>query len=270
MNGSVGWYRRDFTLPADAFASYVPKADRHWIIRFESVNYRATVWLNGREIGTHAGAYVPWELDLNGLRSGVNRLIVRVDNRRTAADLPPGPGGRWWNYGGILREVYLRAVQPADLSQVGPDAPYVPKLRRRHRRAGADPERDRRAAEGDADRRVRGKPLRFGSATLAPHGTWTARASVRIPHPSLWAPGHPKLYTSTLTLSDSRGRRLGGYFTYSGIRTIQVVGGRLELNGRFLNLRGVDLHEQTLQTGAAMTPAQDARLMAGYSNSAPP
>ena len=118
MNGYVGWYRRDFTLPAGAFASYVPKASRQWIIRFESVNYRATVWLNGREIGSHAGAYLPWELDLTGLRSGVNRLVVRVDNRRTAGDLPPGPGGQWWNYGGILREVYLRAVQTADLSQV--------------------------------------------------------------------------------------------------------------------------------------------------------
>ena len=85
MNGYVGWYRRDFTLPANAFARYVRKADRHWIIRFESVNYRATVWLNGRKIGTHAGAYLPFEFDLKGLRSGVNRLIVRVDNRRTEA-----------------------------------------------------------------------------------------------------------------------------------------------------------------------------------------
>lgn len=59
MNGYVGWYRRDFTLPAHAFARYVPRADRHWIIRFESVNYRATVWLNGREIGSHAGGYLP-------------------------------------------------------------------------------------------------------------------------------------------------------------------------------------------------------------------
>jgi len=105
MNGYVGWYRRDFTLPAHAFANYVAKADRHWIIRFESVNYRATVWLNGREIGSHAGAYLPFEFDLGNLRPGVNQLIVRVDNRRTPADLPPGPGGQWWNYGGILREV---------------------------------------------------------------------------------------------------------------------------------------------------------------------
>jgi beta-glucuronidase len=262
MNGYVGWYRRDLTLPAGAFASYVPKSGRHWIIRFESVNYRATVWLNGREIGSHVGAYLPWELDLTGLRSGVNRLVLRVDNRRTAADLPPGPGGQWWNYGGILREVYLRAVQTADLSQV--------QIRTLHPcpKCDADIEeqvlvrnvtgaRQKMALTGNYG----GRRISFGSATIAAHGTWTAHGSVRIPHPSLWAPGHPKLYAATLTLSDSRGRRLQGYFTSSGIRTIAVKDGRLELNGRFLNLRGVNLHEQTLQTGAAMTPAQDAQLM---------
>ena len=262
MNGSVGWYRRDFTLPAGAFARYVPRASRHWIIRSESVNYRATVWLNGREIGTHTGAYVPWELDLTGLRGGVNRLIVRVDNQRTAADLPPGPGGQWWNYGGILREVYLRAVQTADLSRVTIQtldacpkcaADIVEQVLVRN----VTGSRQKVTLTGLYGRRR----IRFGSATIAPHGTWTAQGSVKVPHPSLWAPGHPKLYTATLTLSDSRGRRLGGYFTYSGIRTIKVVGGRLELNGRFLNLRGVNLHEQTLQTGAAMTPAQDGQMM---------
>ena len=262
MNGYVAWYRRDFTLPAGAFASYVPQSARHWIIRFESVNYDATVWLNGHELGTHAGAYLPFELDLKYLRKGVNRLIVRVDNQRTGADFPPGPGGQWWNYGGLLREVYLRAVQTADLEQVQV-RPILPCPRCT---ATIDEQVLVRNVTGARQRvTLRGAfgraKLNFGSATLTPHGTWTARATVKIRHPSLWAPGHPKLYAATLTLSDSRGRTLGGYFTYSGIRSIKVVGGRLELNGRLLNLRGVNLHEQTLQTGAAMTPAQTGQLM---------
>ncbi|HTU87368.1 MAG TPA: glycoside hydrolase family 2 TIM barrel-domain containing protein [Solirubrobacteraceae bacterium] len=262
MNGYVGWYRRDFTLPAGAFDSYVPSSGRHWIIRFESVNYRATVWLNGHEIGSHAGAQVPFEFDLSYLHKGVNRLIVRVDNERTAADLPPGPGGQWFNYGGILREVYLRSVQDADLQRVvirtlHPCPKCAATIQEQVLVRNVTGSRQRvslRGAYGHA-------PIDFGSATIAPHGTWTANASTKVPHPSLWAPGHPKLYAATLTLSDSHGRRLGGYFTYSGIRTIKVVDGRLQLNGRFLNLRGVDLHEQTLQTGAAMDPAQIAQLM---------
>jgi beta-glucuronidase len=263
MNGYVGWYRRDFTLPAGAFSGYVPKANRHWIIRFESVNYRATVWLNGHELGSHAGGYVPFEIDLSDLRQGVNRLIVRVDNRRTAADLPPGPGGQWWNYGGILREVYLRAVQTADLSQVQIqtlhpcprcDATIREQVLVRNM-TGARQKVSLGGTYGPAR-------LDFGSATIAPGATWTANATTHVPHPSLWAPGHPKLYAATLALSDSHGRRLGAYFTWSGIRTITVTAdGRLELNGRLLNLRGVNLHEQTLQAGAALSVAQTAQLV---------
>ena len=118
MAGWVGWYRKDFTLPTHAFSRSVPRAARHWVIRFDSVNYRATVWLNGRKLGAHAGAYLPFEFDLKGLRPGVNRLIIRVDNRRTPTDIPPGPSGGWWNYGGILSYVFLRAVQRVDVSQV--------------------------------------------------------------------------------------------------------------------------------------------------------
>ncbi len=262
MTGSVGWYRRDFTLPHGAFASYVKARDRHWIIRFESVNYYATIWLNGRQIGSHAGAYVPFELDLSGLHAGVNRLVVRVDDRRTPEDFPPGPSGLWWNYGGILREVYLRSVQRADLAQV-----QVRPLLRCPRCAAT-------ISEQALVRNVTGSPqsvrldgsygtgrLHFGAATIAPHATWTARAQVQIAHPRLWSPTDPALYRATLTLADSRGKRLGGYVTESGVRSITVSrGGQLELNGRLLHLRGVALHEQSLETGAALSPAQLRRL----------
>lgn len=263
MDGYVGWYRRDFTLPAGAFPKYVRKRDEHWIINFQSVNYAATVWLNGRRIGSHAGAYLPFEFDLTGLRTGVNRLVVRVDNRRTAADFPPGPGGQWWNYGGLLEEVYLRAVARADISQVQ----VRPLLRCPTCAATIDEQALIRNVTGAPQTvRLRGRygrvPLDFGSATIAPHATWTAVATATIAHPSLWAPGHPKLYRATLALSDAKGKSLGGYVDYSGIRSIVVTpGGRLELNGRPLKLRGFNLHEQTLATGAALSVAQMRRMI---------
>src|SRR3954470_7635608 len=95
MAGSVGWYRRDFHVPAK------PTGAR-WIVRFESVNYRATVFLNGVQIGEHEGASIPFELALPNLQDGVNRLVIRVDSRRDRTSLPPGPNGGWWHYGGIL------------------------------------------------------------------------------------------------------------------------------------------------------------------------
>ena len=53
MNGSIGWYRKDFELPSKSAAL-------DWAMRFESVNYRSDVWLNGRKLGSHRGAYLPF------------------------------------------------------------------------------------------------------------------------------------------------------------------------------------------------------------------
>ena len=262
-SGYVGWYRRDFTLPAHAFASYVPASARQWIIRFESVNYRATVWLNGRLVGSHTGAYLPFEFDLHP-RPGINQLIVRVDDRRGQSDLPP-VGNTWWNYGGLLREVYLRTAQRADvgLVQVRPVLPCptcaatIQEQAQIRNVTGTTQTVSLRGFFGNL-------ALNFGRARIPPHGTWTAHAQVLVDRPQLWAPGHPSLYRATLSLTDPAGRALGGYTTYSGIRSIQVTSdGRLRLNGRLLNLRGAFIHEQNYLTGAALSPAQLAALM-GY------
>jgi len=266
FTGYVGWYRKDFYVPAGA-------AGEQWIVRFESVNYSAEVWLNGHLIGTHVGAFLPFELDLTGLKlRGVNRLIVRVDNRLTAGDLPPGPYGSegsaavggWWNYGGILGDVYLRPVRQANLEQVivRPELPCPACA------ATVDEQALVTNVTGAPIRvRLRGsfgtRAVDFGAATIAAGATWTARAQVRVPHPRLWAPGSPALYRASLALSGSSGQQLAGYVTYSGIRSIKVTaGGLLELNGRRLSLRGVGLQESNLQTGGALSPAQIEQLIA--------
>ena len=120
MAGSVVWYRKDFKLPDNDKALA-------WKVLFESVRYRADVYLNGRLLNSHDGGYVPFEVKLDGLKPGkVNRLVVRVDNRRQPTDLPPSrvtitgaPSGGWWNYGGLLGDVYLRRINRLDFGTVG-------------------------------------------------------------------------------------------------------------------------------------------------------
>jgi beta-glucuronidase len=263
MAGSIGWYRRDFTLPANAFPRYVPARFRSWIVRFESVNYDATIWLNGRQVGHHDGAYLPFELDLKGIHGGVNTLVVRVDDRRTASSLPPGPGGGWWNFGGIQREVYLRAVSRADISmaRVRPILP-CPTCAATVQEQATITNPTTKPQTVMLQGTYGGHKLNFGGHTLAPGGTWVAHASTRLPAPHLWAPDSPYLYHANLNLSDSHGRHLEGYFTDSGVRSITVApDGSLLLNGRRLNLRGVNLHEQNIMTGAALSPSQLSSLI---------
>jgi beta-glucuronidase len=265
MAGDIAWYRKDFRLPSNSSAL-------SWIVRFQNVRYHARVWLNGREIGMHKGAYLPWELKLSNLRRGVNRLVLRVDNRRFEDDLPPFqfdetdelPAGGWWNYGGMLGEAYLRRVNKIDMEEVEvrPTLPSGPagaarvdwriKLRNHSRRS----------------QRVRvlgnygGQRINLGTKRVAAGGTSEARGRMTVRSPQLWSPPDPKLYDVKITADAGDAamgrrraaplRRVADYSLKSGIRQFEVVGGRLRLNGEPTNMRGVFLHEDDHVKGSAI------------------
>lgn len=267
--GSVAWYRKDFRLPARDRALA-------WIARFESANYRATVWLNGRQVGQHVSGYVPFELDLpNVARGGVNRLVVRVDNRRPAADpvgapgeVPHPPGG-WWNYGGLLREVSLREVDRVDVGQVqvqtALDCP-------------------RCAAEITARATVRNlsnatqtvtltgrfgrAPIDLGEQAIPARQQRVFEGGIVVRRPKLWSPARPSLYSVRLAATAAQGRRrptqAAGYSLRTGVRTLEVSGsGQLLLNRNVVvHFRGVALHEDTLTRGPVMTREDRERIVA--------
>jgi beta-galactosidase/beta-glucuronidase len=256
--GTVAWFRKDFRVPDRA-------ADAKWIFRFESVNYRATLWLNGKPIGSNVGSYLPFEVRGKSIRRrGVNRLVVRVDGRRQKYDIPPlsqresgAFEGGWWNYTGILREVYLRKVTNLDFESV-----FVRPTLRKPRGAARVFFEARVANVSSHGRRARilgsfgGKSVRFVAHRVPGRGVRTFRARVRIRNPRLWWPDRPRLYTARLTMLDG-GRSVQRYTVRTGIRTFRVNRlGRVELNGRELNLRGASLHEDHPFLGAAIGKKQ--------------
>jgi len=262
--GNVGRYRKDFRLPNSSRANA-------WIVRFESVNYRTRVYLNGSEIGRNEGAYLPFEVRLPARLlkwGGSNRLEVRVDSRRTEDDLPPmgyslsrgTPTGGWWNYGGILREVYLRRVAHTDFStvQVLPDLPCrtcdaTVLVRAVVRNLDATPQSVRvTGTYGD-------EAFSAGTRTVAPGDTQVFVKRVPVSNPELWSPEDPNLYAVKLTA------RIGAtvaqtWETSSGIRSVKVVNGRLHLNGNPLNWRGFGLHEDSLDEGFAIDNADRQQI----------
>jgi beta-glucuronidase len=254
MKGTIGWYRKDFTLP-DARASL------SWVLRFESINYRARVWLNGRPVGRHKGAYVPFELPLSKVRRrGTNRLVVRIDNRRFPTDFPPsglnsqgGPTGGWWNYGGIIREVYLRKVDTVDFKQV--------RVRPVLACGTCDARIDTRVTLRNATARPQrvtvkgsygGRSMNLGSVTVAGRGVRAATSSLTLRDPKLWSPLRPHLYSVKISLYIGS-RRVGAYDLKSGVRSIKVGGdGLLYLNGQRVSIRGVGYHEDVKERGFAL------------------
>jgi beta-glucuronidase len=256
--GGVWWYRKDFDLPRGG-------ADASWVLRFESVNYRATVWLNGHRIGGHQGGYLPFEMLAPHLRrDDVNILVVRVDSRRGELDVPNvdrRKGGRyvggWWNYAGILREVYLRRVDRLDFTNVSarpalpcPTCPATVQVRAIVGNYGKLP------ANAVVEGRIGSQTIGFKPGTIPGGGYALFTSGVRIEKPRLWSPATPNLYRIVLRVRID-GRLVQRYTLHTGIRSIQVThDGRLLLNGAPVSLRGAGMHEDDTQRGAALGPAE--------------
>lgn len=78
------WYARSFEVPGDWCAGDL-------LLNFGAVNYAASVWVNGHEVGHNRGGHVPFQFDIAPyVRAGVNRLTVRVEDSQD----PKQPRGK--------------------------------------------------------------------------------------------------------------------------------------------------------------------------------
>ena len=106
-----------------------------------------------------------------------------------------------------------------------------------------------------------GREVNLGSANVGAHDFATFSKRITVKNPRLWAPGSPTLYTARFAarVGDTK---VAGWQLKTGIRKIQVIGGKLYLNGRPLNLRGVGLHEDDPTVGFAVDNARRAQYIA--------
>jgi beta-galactosidase/beta-glucuronidase len=110
----VVWYRRAIEIP-------LGERDRRWLVHFGAVDYRASVWLNGKLAVTHEGGHSSFTADITDLLDPMRetqQLVVRAED--DAADLTqprgkqywkPDPGEIWYHRTtGIWLPVWLESV----------------------------------------------------------------------------------------------------------------------------------------------------------------
>jgi len=270
----VAWYRRVFETdgqPVGRSGGQEQAPDRPfaYILHFGAVDYFATVWLNGRQVGEHEGGYLPFELDVtDALRlSGPNELVVRVIDPANDADFLPDftfaeiPHGKqsWYGpIGGIWQSVYLerRSVQHLTRLRVTPDVPGEQARIDVALSAAAERPLGLWLNVTDPEGMVRRHRFVVGSGRNAEELT------VPIPAPMLWDTTTPHLYQVEAVLldgSDDRARALDQLGTQFGMRTIATSStGHLLLNGRVLYLRGA--LDQDYYPELIYTPFGDAEL----------
>jgi len=116
------WYRTSFTLTNAA-------ADKTYFLYFEGVGSYATVWLNGKLVGQHAGGRTTFTLEISKylLKNKPNILAVKADHPEKIQDLPWVCGGASDEVGfsegsqpmGIFRPVHLIITDPVRIEPFG-------------------------------------------------------------------------------------------------------------------------------------------------------
>lgn len=87
LRAHYGWvvYQRSFALPARLVEG------QRVMMRFDAATHAADVYLNGQQLGSHFGGFLPFEFDVTSLLcAGENLLTVAVDNRISSSTLPVG------------------------------------------------------------------------------------------------------------------------------------------------------------------------------------
>jgi beta-glucuronidase len=200
-----------------------------------------------------------------------NLLAVRVYRRpwyrpgvtgpeaiSSRTELPHKPVD-YWPYAGITRGVFLEATAQVTVSKLITSA--------RHGRLvaaavvfnhGDGPARRRLILDPGAS--TGGTPVSRDVA-LASGEAGVVSADLSIPGARPWSPADPRLYRLTARLqadgsvaggAEENGRSADNLAVRYGMRTVEVAGARLCLNGEPVFLKGLNWHEETPERGRTM------------------
>ena len=237
-NNTVGSYRTRFVVPPDW-------QGRLTYLHFAGVDSAFYVWVNGRKVGYHEDSRTPAEFDVTKfVHPGANQLAVEVYRFSDGSYLEDQD---FWRMSGIYRDVWLISRGRSHIRdfeiRTSLDAAYRDATVRvstdvvwNDPGAGSvvldvfDPDGNR----ADTQRILPvDQPVDF---------------KITIPNARKWTAETPSLYKLFLTLKSPSGAVLETIPASFGIRTVEIAGGKILINGRPVLFKGVNRHEHSPDT----------------------
>ena len=217
----IVWFRKAFDI--------TKQANKRYFLYFGAVNYEAIVYLNGEYLGRHKGGFTPFNFEVTDkLQKGLNKVVVKVDNKRSRDEVPT-INTDWWNYGGITRDVLL--IEEAETFIIDYSIALAAE----------------KTTEVNGWIQLDGKdkttpvslaiPALNKEVTVIPDEKGYARFSMNA-KPDLWSPDDPKLYhvkfsTVEKTMEDQ-----------IAFRQLGTDGNKILINGKPTFLKGICTHEE--------------------------
>ena len=242
------WFKKSFQA--------TPMKDIRTLLYFGAVNYDCHVYVNGKKAGHHIGGFTPFNFDVTALlKEGENVVIVKVDNKRHAEDVPTQIFD-WWNYGGITREVRLVKVNPIYLEDYNLQLTKADvKAKQREITFSA------RLNKAEAGHKVVVfiPELKLEQQlTTDTEGKVSGTLKINAKKLALWSPASPKLYRVDISLNNS---------TISdeiGFRTIETRDKQILLNGQPIFLKGISIHNEKPNGGGRANSTEDAHTLLSW------
>lgn len=254
----MAWYLRDDVYVPDSWQG------QQVMLRVGSANYYAQVWVNGQAVGEHIGGHLPFAFDVSEyLKWGEpNTIAVQIENhlqpnRIPAGNLPStgGMGGSilgggypastfdFYPFAGIHRPVILYSVPQAHID----DVTVVTEIEGTTGIVSVTVQQIGDVSTGTLT--LVGESV-IATADLS-FADGVALARLQVPDAKLWSIDSPYLYDLVITLQDGK-TIVDRYSLEIGIRTVEVKGTQLLLNGEPVYLKGFGRHEDFYASGRGL------------------
>ena len=235
------WYRREVDIPAEW-------SGRRVLLHFQAVDYDATVWVDGQEIGRHRGGFSPFTCDLSGVAAPGDRVSIVVRARDNHRDSQPrgkqaqtfGPRGAIYvRTTGIWQSVWMEPVPDIHLGRPRLTPDLANCVIRLEQPLGLCP------TSGAQSNMVKRAGLRLRAQLLDSAGVVAEaecsaeydlcpRLDLAVPaeRRRLWSLDDPHLYDVALRLVNADGAVVDEARSYVGLRSVAIDGKAITLNGQ--------------------------------------
>ncbi len=244
------WYEKSFFVPSEW-------KDKNLELRFGAVTHGCQVWINGTNMGTHKGGFMPFAVNLEEVLhfDEENIVVVAVSNLLDFTTLPIGrtktlsngrkvvlPHFDFFNYAGIHRPVKL-VVTPKEKIE---DITIVTNIDKDHK-VGMIQYEIETSGKNEVQVEVYDENKKLVGEMIGKTG------EIIIENPILWKPKDAYLYKFRVKIFQNK-EVLDDYYLNIGIRTVEVKENRFMINGEPFYFKGFGKHEDSEYRGRGYDP----------------
>lgn len=228
----IGFYRRTIHIE-EGF---------NYRLKIGGVAHNSKIWIDGKLLSEHHGAFTAIIIDLPRLGAGEHELVISADNRFDDMNRPLHLDYfDWYSYGGIIRPVELIKYKQAAIDSVLPAIINYKKGLVKLTVTHTDAKNTDQHLPVQID--VDGQNVL--STTIKANQNENI-FDITVPAPKPWSPESPNLHGAIITVGDS------SMEFNIGLRQIQTRGREVFLNGSPIAFKGYNRHDSHVIFGFAL------------------